>query len=141
MSDMFAGMDISASGLSAERVRMNIISNNLANANSTHGADGKPYTRKLVLFRELLSDTIKDASQQGAGVEVADIVDSNAPLRKIFDPTHPDADEKGIVAYPNVNPIEEMVDMITATRAYEANIAAFNAARTMANKALELGQK
>ncbi|MDX9703441.1 MAG: flagellar basal body rod protein FlgC [Candidatus Auribacterota bacterium] len=141
MSDMFAGMDISASGLSAERVRMNIISNNLANANTTQGPDGKPYTRKLVIFRELLSDTINENELRSQGVEVADIVNSKNPFRRVFDPTHPDADEKGIVSYPNVNPIEEMVDMITATRSYEANIAAFNAAKLMANKALELGQK
>jgi len=140
MSDMFSGMDISASGLSAERARMNIISNNLANANTTHGPDGKPYTRKLVIFREVLSDAVDEKALTGNGVEVMDIVDSKQPYRKIFEPSHPDADENGMVSYPNVNPVEEMVDIITASRSYEANIAAFNAARAMANKALEMGQ-
>ncbi|MCD6460346.1 flagellar basal body rod protein FlgC [bacterium] len=140
MSDMFAGMDISASGLSAERARMNVISNNLANANTTHGPGGKPFIRKMVVFREILSDAVDEDNITGNGVEVMDIVDSKEPLRKIFDPSHPDADENGMVAYPNVNPVEEMVDIITASRAYEANIAAFNAAKAMANKALELGQ-
>ena len=140
MSDMFSGMDISASGLSAERARMNIISNNLANANTTHGPDGKPYTRKLVIFREVLSDAVEEESLNGNGVEVMDIVDSKQPYRTVFEPSHPDADENGMVSYPNVNPVEEMVDIITASRAYEANIAAFNAAKAMANKALEMGQ-
>jgi len=139
MGDIFSSLDVSASGLSAERVRMNIISNNLANANTTSGPDGKPYTRKLVMFREMLDSTLnKNGSSEG--VEVADIVDSKTPYKKIFDPSHPDADKDGFVLYPNVNPVEEMVDMITATRSYEANIAAFNAAKTMMNKALEMGQ-
>ncbi len=139
MGDIFSSLDVSASGLSAERVRMNIISNNLANANTTSGPDGKPYTRKLVMFREMLDSTLnKNGSSEG--VEVADIVDSKTPYKKIFDPSHPDVDKDGFVLYPNVNPVEEMVDMITATRSYEANIAAFNAAKTMMNKALEMGQ-
>lgn len=141
MGDFFAGMDISASGLSAERVRMNIISNNLANANSTHGPDGKPYTRKMVIFQEMLNEAVGNDLNRGEGVQVADIIESKNPYRKVFDPTHPDADESGIVSYPNVNPIEEMVDMITATRSYEANVAAFNASKMMVNKALELGRK
>lgn len=140
MGDIFSGMDISASGLSAEKIRLDIIANNLANANTTHGSDGKPYTRKLVVFQELLSDTLKDNKNNGEGVQVAGVVESKAPYRKIFDPSHPDADKDGYVSYPNVNPVEEMVDMITASRSYEANIAAFNTAKMMVNKALEMGQ-
>jgi len=139
MGDIFSSLDISASGLSAERVRMNIISNNLANANTTSGPDGKPYTRKLVMFREMLDNTLNPDESSG-GVEVSGIYDSKTPYKKIFDPSHPDADKEGFVLYPNVNPVEEMVDMITATRAYEANIASFNAAKAMMTKALEMGQ-
>lgn len=140
MSDTFSSFHISASGLAAERMRMNIISNNLANANTTNGPDKAPYSRKMVLFKELLADTVDVANQEGQGVTVDRIVESKAPFKQVYDPSHPDANKEGFVSYPNVNPVEEMVDMITATRAYEANVAAFNAAKTMANKALEMGQ-
>ena len=140
MGDMFSGMDISASGLSAEKARMDIISNNLANANTTRGADGKPYSRKMIIFSELLADKLSGGTKMGQGVKVDAIVESDTPFKRIYDPSHPDADKDGFVEYPNVDPIKEMVDMITSTRAYEANISAYNAAKMMANKALEMGK-
>lgn len=138
MSDSFSASQISASGLSAERIRMNVIANNLANSNTTRGEDGKPYARKMVIFKEILNDA--SGEQRSAGVGVDAIVESNAPFKRLFDPSHPDADKEGYVQYPNVNPIEEMVDMITATRAYEANVSAFMASKAMNQKALEMGQ-
>ncbi|MEW6535854.1 MAG: flagellar basal body rod protein FlgC [Candidatus Auribacterota bacterium] len=140
MSDTFSSFHISASGLSAERMRMNIISNNLANANTTNGSGQEPYSRKMVLFKEVLADTVDVSNQEGQGVAVDRIIESKAPFKRVYDPAHPDADKDGFVSFPNVNPVEEMVDMITATRAYEANVAAFNAAKSMAIKALEMGQ-
>lgn len=140
MGDMFSGMDISASGLSAEKARMDIISNNLANANTTRGADGKPYSRKMIIFSELLADKLTGGVKMGQGVKVDAIIESDTPFKRIHDPSHPDADKDGFVEYPNVDPIKEMVDMITSTRAYEANISAYNAAKMMSNKALEMGK-
>ncbi len=140
MGDMFSGMDISASGLSAEKARMDIISNNLANANTTRGKDEKPYSRKMIIFSELLADKLNGDGKMGQGVKVDAVVESDAPFKRVYDPSHPDADKDGFVEYPNVDPIKEMVDMITSTRAYEANISAFNAAKMMANKALEMGK-
>ena len=136
---MFSSLDISASGLSAEQLRMSIIANNLANAQTT-SPDGQPFKRKLVLFSEVLDETIDTDIEKYGGVEVDSIAESRAPHKVVYDPSHPHANQDGYVAYPNVNPVEEMVDMITASRAYEANIAAFNAAKTMMSKALELGQ-
>ncbi|MCB1196206.1 flagellar basal body rod protein FlgC [bacterium] len=136
---MFSSLDISASGLSAEQTRMSVIANNLANAHTT-SPDGMPYKRKLVLFSEVLDETIENSSMPFGGVGIDKIVESKTPYEMVYDPSHPHADTDGYVQYPNVNPVEEMVDMITASRAYEANIAAFNAAKTMMSKALELGQ-
>ncbi len=140
MGDILSGMDISASGLSAEKARMDIISNNLANANTTRGTDGKPYSRKMIIFSELLADKLSGGMKMGQGVKVDAIIESDTPFKRIYDPSHPDADKEGFVEYPNVDPIKEMVDMITSTRAYEANISAYNAAKMMANKALEMGK-
>ncbi|MCW2956691.1 MAG: flagellar basal-body rod protein FlgC [Thermoleophilia bacterium] len=142
---MFDSMHISASGLAAERLRMDVIAQNLANANSTRGPDGQPYRRHEVVFRS--SDSVVGTSpstKAGAsgdnlsGVEPVAIVEDPSPLRAVHDPTHPDADDNGNVYYPNVNPVTEMVDMMTATRAYEANVTAMNAAKNMALKALDI---
>jgi flagellar basal-body rod protein FlgC len=144
--DFFSAMDISASALTAERTRMNLISGNLANANSTRTADGGPYKRKDVVFGAQQTSTSFGAtlSRIGSaapnGVEVAQIVEDTSPPRLQYDPNHPDADAKGYVAMPNVNVMEEMADMIVATRAYEANITAAQAAKSMALKTLELGR-
>ena len=143
--DFFSSMDISSSAMSAERVRMNLISGNLANANSTRTAEGGPYKRRDPVFTaEPVSepfDAALDRSAQGLqGVKVTDIVEDQSAPRLQYDPTHPDANAQGYVAFPNVNVIEEMADMITATRAYEANVTAVQAAKSMALKTLELGR-
>lgn len=142
--DFFSSMDISASALAAERTRMNLISSNLANANSTRTAEGGPYKRKDALFTAVpiqggFSNRLADAVRQNSrGVQVTKIVEDQNPPRKQYDPTHPDADAQGYVTLPNVNVVEEMADMIAATRAYEANVNATQAAKAMASKTLEL---
>lgn len=142
---MFDSMHVSASGLAAERLRMDVIAQNLANANSTRGPDGQPYRRHEVVFRS--SDvgntdgpgrSERATNQPLHGVEPVAIVEDPSALRSAYDPQHPDADEDGYVHYPNVNPVTEMVDMMTATRAYEANVTAMNAAKNMALKALDI---
>ena len=143
---MFDSMHVSASGLAAERLRMDVIAQNLANVNSTRGADGQPYRRHEVVFR---SSQVGNTSGAGNvdeqasnspldGVEAVAIVEDPSALRTVYDPSHPDADDNGYVSYPNVNPVTEMVDMMTATRAYEANVTAMNAAKNMALKALDI---
>lgn len=135
-TDFFAAMEVSASGLSAERTRMNIAASNLANAQTTQTATGGPYQRKDVVMR---SFSIDPAAQIN-GVEVAEITQDAAPPRLEYDPGHPQADAKGYVAYPNINPVEEMVDMITASRAYEAGITSMQTAVSMAERALGIGR-
>lgn len=149
---LFSALDISASALTAERLRMDIIANNLANANTTRTADGGPFRRQLAVFapRENAaggSGTIRfrpgfgpRARGMGMGVRVVAIVEDDAPPRLVYDPHHPDADESGMVAMPNVDVVREMVDLITAARAYEANITSINTYKTMAMKALEIGR-
>ncbi len=114
---LFNTMRISASGLSAERLRMDTITSNMTNATTTRGEDGKPYVRKIAVFQENL-DNAKGLN----GVKAVGIVDDPSPLKNVYDPTHPDADENGYVTMPNVNILNEMADMITASRSYEANI-------------------
>jgi flagellar basal-body rod protein FlgC len=142
--DFFSAMDISASALSAERTRMNLISSNLANANSTRTAEGGPYRRKDAVFTATSATGSFGAALTRAGdarrVQVTNIVEDQNPPRLQYEPTHPDANPQGYVAYPNVNIVEEMADMISASRSYEANITAANAAKSMALKTLELGR-
>ncbi|HHW07806.1 MAG TPA: flagellar basal body rod protein FlgC [Clostridia bacterium] len=138
---IFSSMQISASGLTAERLRLETIANNLANINTTRTAAGGPYRRQTPVFAEKLEKAIgSPAKFRGAGVQVVEIVHDPGEPRLVYDPAHPDARGDGYVAYPNINVVNEMVDMITATRAYEANITAINAAKTMALKALEIGR-
>lgn len=132
----FSSIDISASGLSAQRVRLDAIANNIANANTTRTDKGGPYKKQEVIFRAHAGET----DPTGGGVQVEAVVDSADPPKLVHDPSHPDADANGNVAMPNINMVEEMVDMISATRAYEANVQAISAARTMENKALEIGR-
>ncbi len=127
---LMSSFGVSASGMSAERLRLDAISNNLANVNTTRTPEGGPYRRLMVMLE----------SAAGGGVRVARIEQDDSPPMMVHDPGHPDAGPDGYVAMPNVNPVLEMVDMITATRAYEANVAAFNAAKSMAAKALEIGK-
>lgn len=145
---MFRAIDSAASGLTAERFRLDVISNNIANANTTRTAAGGAYRRQMVVFQPRTSQSasflqlLKQEQQalSGAGVRVVGIKEDQAPLRTVYDPTHPDANAQGYVEMPNVHIVTEMVDMIGATRAYEANVAAVNAAKSMALKALEIGR-
>ena len=130
-------MNISASGLEAQRVRMNIIAGNLANAQSTHSPEGGPYRRKDVVFSEILNSMT--GSEPGE-VKVSEIIDDQRPFQVVYDPHHPDANAEGYVQLPNVNLLEEMVNMMSASRSYEANVTAINSAKSMAMKALEIGR-
>ncbi len=147
MADFLTGFRISGSGMAAQRARMNTISSNLANINTTKTAEGGPYRRKDVVF-ESMPDVQSFGEVMGANdpksdfqrVQVTDVVyDKKAPILK-HDPTHPDANEDGYVAYPNINLMEEMTNMIQATRSYEANVQAIQATKDMALSALEIGR-
>lgn len=146
--DFFNSLDVSASALTAERTRMNLISNNLANANATRTADGGPYKRKDAVFatqqtKQSFSEKLEKATKNGVppeGVQVVEIIEDQRPPRLQFDPSHPDANQDGYVAMPNVNVVEEMADMMAATRAYEANVTAVQAAKSMALKTLEISR-
>jgi flagellar basal-body rod protein FlgC len=143
--DFFTAMDISASALTAERTRMNLISGNLANANSTRSADGGPYKKKsAVMTATPLTDSFNSAlNKAGKGldtVKISEISEDSSPPKMQYDPTHPDANPQWYVALPNINVLEEMADMITASRVYEANVTAAQASKNMALKTLELGK-
>ncbi len=147
MADFLSGMRVSASGMSAQRTRMNTISSNIANINTTNTLEGGPYRRKDVIF-EAMPDAksfgeiimSSDPRSDVQRVQVVDVIsDTKAPLLK-HEPNHPDANEDGYVAYPNINHMEEMANMIMATRLYEANVSAMQASKEMANSALELGR-
>ena len=140
--------EISASGLTAQRTRMNVIANNLANINTTRTPEGGPYRKRNVVFS---TKSVKDSSfgtilsemekKIGNGVEVTEIVEdrSETAFIEVYDPTHPDADERGFYYRPNINAIHEMVDLIDASRAFEANVTAINAAKQMGQSALRIG--
>ncbi|MEI6125801.1 MAG: flagellar basal body rod protein FlgC [Pseudomonadota bacterium] len=140
--DFFTAFNISSSALNAQRTRMNIVTSNLANINSTETPEGGPYRRKDVVFsavpaqtsfREILKDKINE-------VQVDEVIDDARPFRSVYDPYHPNADQNGYVFYPNVNVMEEMVNMLSASRSYEANVNAIKATKSMALKALEIGK-
>ncbi len=149
---LFGSINISGSGLSAQRVRMDVISNNIANANTTRTPDGKRFKRSRVILRPrndervykspLLPERLKSTDVNG--VKVVEIKEDSSPARLVYDPDHPDSiktgPKKGYVEYPNVNMVTEMVDMISATRAYEANISSIQNAKSMFSKALEIGK-
>jgi flagellar basal-body rod protein FlgC len=142
MSTLGAAIAASASGLNAERARIEVAVSNLANAESTRSADGGPYRRRDVV---LASDAVSPfaGSLQTAvatGVKVAAVVEDRAEFRRRYQPSHPDADAEGFVALPNVEPAEEMVDMLSAARAYQANLTAINLVRDMVQRALELAR-
>jgi flagellar basal-body rod protein FlgC len=144
--DFFSSMNVSSSALSAERTRMNLISSNLANANVTRTPEGGPYKRKDAVFSAAPVENRFARALDGASgkelrqVEIQQIVEDKNPPRMQYDPSHPDADAKGYVAMPNVNVIEEMADMISASRTYEANVMAVQAAKSMAMKTLEISK-
>jgi flagellar basal-body rod protein FlgC len=142
--DIFTTMKISASALKAQRIRMNAISSNLANIETTRTPDGGPYRKREVVFQsstqgfaDTLDSRLRDAAQ---GVKVSHIQASTQPPRMVYEPSHPDADEQGMVAMPNVNLVEETADMMSASRAYEANVTVVKSAKRMAMKALEIGR-
>jgi flagellar basal-body rod protein FlgC len=139
---LFGGLEISASGLTAERLRMDVTAENLANAQTTRGANGQPYRRKEVLLQEAPgsfgASLSKAMGTQGGGVHVAAVVEDASPLKRVYDPGHPDADARGYVSMPNVDTVTEMVDLIGASRAYEANVTAMQAAKQMFSRTLEL---
>ena len=149
----FQSFRISASGLTAERLRMDVISNNLANANTTRTEDGEPYRRQFPVFAPLEESAAPGRNSQhsfgvkaagsgpvGSGVRVVGIEEDAGPPRLKYDPEHPDANAEGYVEMPKVHVVKEMVDLIGAARAYEANITAINSAKSMAQKALEIGR-
>lgn len=142
--DLFSAMKIGASGMSLQRARMNAVSSNLANINTTRTPEGGPYRKKSVVAEAIplekgkFANSIDKAVRQ---VRVAEVKEDQTPPRMVYDPSHPDANELGYVAMPNVNMMEEMTDMINASRAYEANAMAVNTAKTMAQRAIELGQR
>jgi flagellar basal-body rod protein FlgC len=139
-TDFFTAMEVSASGLSAQRTRMNVAASNLANAQTTQAAGGGPYKRRdVVLASEDLPNT-GEMSGVVKGVTVSQIQQDQSAPRLEYDPGHPQANAQGYVAYPNINPVEEMVDMITASRAYEAGVTTMSSAVNMAEKALSIGK-
>ena len=145
MMDFFTTMDVTASGLATARARMNIASSNLANAETTRSTEGGPYKRReaVIASEPLEQEAFGDAAAGAEGVAGARLVrvqEDASPPRLEYDPGHPDANADGYVAYPNVNPVEEMVDMITASRAYEAGLTALNTATAMAERALTIGR-
>ncbi len=140
-------LNISGSGLTAQKLRMQVVAQNLANAQTTRTEEGGPYRRKLVVLSErnpgAFSAALKASigeKQTLGGVEASAIVEDGDDFKMEYDPTHPDADENGYVQLPNVNTVEEMVDIMSASRLYEANVTAFNAMKEMAAKALEIGR-
>lgn len=147
---IFNAINTSASALTAQRLRMDVVSSNVANAQSTRATvneegEIEPYRRKMVVmepqekgFKSFL--TKASNNNPGAGVKVSRIIEDQEPFKMVFDPTHPDADEAGYVQLPNVDPLKEMVDLMGATRSYEANITSLNASKNMLMKALEIGK-
>jgi flagellar basal-body rod protein FlgC len=143
---IFDAIDVAGTGLAAERLRMDVTAENLANAQTTHGVNGGPYQRKEVVLQEaggsfgtMLAGAIGGVRSVDAarGVEVGAIV-QDPTVRRVYDPSHPDADAQGYVAMPNVNPVTEMVDLISASRSYEANVTSMQSAKTMFTKTLDL---
>jgi flagellar basal-body rod protein FlgC len=147
---LFDAIDVAGSGLAAERLRMDVTAGNLANAQTTQGANGQPYRRREVVLQEaqaggqsfgsMLTSAVAGSASASPvnGVQVAGIVEDPSAPRKVYDPGHPDADAQGYVSLPNVNPVTEMVDLIGASRSYEANVTAMQAAKQLFSKTLEL---
>ena len=146
---IFDSFDINASGMTAERFRMDIIAQNIANANTTRTEDGSRYVRKVVTFAEKESQTpfthiLRKTTDRysGKGVKVDTVTDDTwTQANMVYDPSHPDADENGYVTYPNVNTVTEMTNLIDSSRAYEANATAFNATKQMATRGLDIAQQ
>ncbi len=144
--DFMTALDIGASGLAAERTNINIISMNLANVKTTRTPEGGPYQRKSVLLSAIEVDQPFSTHMQSAvdkelrGVRVMHVATDKRPFKMVFEPGHPDADEQGMVKYPDINVVEEMANLMTAQRGYEANVSTIDAIKSMYNKALEIGR-
>lgn len=138
MQSEFNIMNISATGLSAQRFRIELISTNIANSETTRTENGEPYRRKVPVFQELLRNV--QGRQENGGVVVKSVYEDKSDFRIVYDPTNPDADENGYVRLPNVNIVREMVDMINAQRAYEANATSINTTKAMITSALQIGR-
>jgi flagellar basal-body rod protein FlgC len=142
--DIIPGLQSSASALHAERIRMEVISQNIANANTTKAENGEPYRRQLVHFESILRKQMGQpndvASNNLSQVEATKIIEDSRPFREVYQPGHPDANKNGMVQYPNVHIHEEMADMISASRAYEANMAVIRTSRTLAMQTINMGK-
>lgn len=143
----YNSLRISATGLTAEKMRMDLITNNIANVNTTKTSAGTPYRKKMPVFQELESNQFDKfltlatgKASIGGGVEVVKVVEDQSDFKRIFDPSHPDADSKGFVLMPNFDSVTEMVDLISASRAYDANVTAINSTKAMLMKALDIGR-
>ena len=147
---IFGSLNINATALTAERARMDVISKNIANLNTTRTRSGTPYRRQVPLFKEIEGETFSsmlskesgklDGTGTNGGVKVSAVVEDKSPFKSVYNPGHPDADEEGFRMMPNIDSVTEMVDMISASRAYEANMTAINTSKSMAMKALEIGK-
>lgn len=146
MSGIFSAFRIATSALTGQRLRMDIIANNVANAETTRTEEGGPYQRQTVVFQAEDGDRFLPVHVSGQvrepvrGLRVTEIIKDDSPGNRVHDPNHPDADEEGFVSYPNVNVVTEMTDMLSATRSYEANVTVFNALKNMALRALDIGR-
>jgi flagellar basal-body rod protein FlgC len=147
--DLFKLFAISSAGMSAQRSRMSVITGNLANAETTRTPEGGPYRRRDVVFKavplagrfsDLLAENLDETDQSPLGVEVTDIKPSTRPPRKNFDPNHPDADAQGYVLLPDINAMEEMVDLLSAVRSYEANLTVYTTTKNLVRRLLEVGR-
>lgn len=139
----FSSMQINTSGLNLERLKLDVISSNITNANTTRTPEGGPYLKKEVTFEESIKRqqsyfTGQPAQNQSFGVRSTGIIENDANIKMVFEPDHPDANEEGYVAYPNVDMADEMIDLMTTMRAYDANVTAMNASKAMLNKALQI---
>ena len=144
MINILTGIDSTLSALNAERIRMDVVSQNIANVNTTRGPNGKPYARQQVIFESVLKDHSKMSGLPGhepQSVRVARLQPSARPARQVYQPGHPDADHNGMVAMPNINIYEEMVDLMSASRSYEANLSVEKTARSMALQTLAIGKR
>jgi len=137
---MIPGIDASSSALEVERTRLDVIAGNLANAQNTGDASGQVYRRKMVVFESKLNNALGADANMGSQVQVARIIDDPTPLPKVYLPGNPKSDAKGMVEMPNVNPLDEMVDMMTATRSYQANLQVISAGRSMFEQSLKIAE-
>jgi len=144
MINILNGIDSTSSALNAERIRMDVVSQNIANVNTTRGPNGKPYQRQQVVFEAVLNDLLRAPGTSGGdsqGVRIAQIASANRPARMVYQPGHADADGHGMVAMPNINIYEEMVDLMSASRSYEANLNVVKTSRSMALQTLSIGKR